>query len=658
LFFPDIFMSLKLIPARYKPLAWLLAVFLAVSTLTRLVLLVAAGTGVSASVAHWLAVFGIGLGFDLLTFAYFAWPMVLLLWLMPRRWLGARRGRWPVMLLGWLLVAAVLFIAVAEWTFWEEFQTRFNFIAVDYLVYTTEVIGNIRESYPVPAILSVLFVLTTALCWWGRRWLAPRAQDDSSFGRRTLVTLGWLVVSVAGTWLVTADVKNVSDNEYVNELAGNGIYQFFAAYRSAGLDYNRFYLSEPTREAFVGVRPLLKSPDSAFVSNDPFDITRRITAHRPLRKLNVVLISVESLSAGYSGTYGSKDNLTPELDKLSAKSLVFTDLYATGTRTVRGLEALALSVPPTPGESIVKRPGNENLFSLASVFNRQGYVSEFLYGGYGAFDNMNYFFAHNGYVVKDRENIPTDTVHAANVWGVADEDLYTMALGEFDRIDQSGKPFFAHIMTTSNHRPYTFPEGRVKMPQGQRNSAVAYTDWAIGDFLRRASTKPWFANTVFVITADHCASSGGIAALPTFRYRIPLWIYAPAQIAPGRIERRLSQIDIPPTVLGLLGMSYTTRFYGEDLFALEPGRERAFIGNYQKLGYLKGDRLLQLGPNRSVEEVHPAFSNDQEQPPIGLEPILDEEAVRYYQTASYRFTHGLMGDLPVAPVSTVRAGVH
>src|SRR6476619_417457 len=609
-------MTLRSLTSRYRPLAWLLVVFLVISTATRVVLLGAAGSGVPVNPLYWLDVFAIGLGFDLPTFVYFAWPLVLLLWLLPHRWLVARRGRWLLIAVAWLLVATLLFIAVSEWTFWEEFQTRFNFIAVDYLVYTSEVIGNIRESYPVPAILTGLFAVTTAVCWACRRWIVAGQGNDVPFRRRSAVTLGWLVVTVLGTWLVSAAWKDRSSNEYVTELAGKGIYQFFAAYRSAGLDYDRFYLSHPTRTAFEGLRSLLKTPEATYVNNDPMDITRNIAARRPARKLNVVLISVESLSAEYSRTYGSTKDLTPELDKLSASSLVFGNLYATGTRTVRGLEALALSVPPTPGESIVKRPDNEDLFSLADVFNDQGYVSEFLYGGYGAFDNMNYFFAHNGYVVKDRENIPKETIHSANVWGVADEDLYTMAIGEFDRVHAGGKPFFAHIMTTSNHRPYTFPEGRVKMPQLQRNSAVAYTDWAIGDFIRRASTKPWFANTVFVITADHCASSGGIAALPTFRYRIPLWIYAPAQIAPGRIERRLSQIDIPPTVLGLLGMSYTTRFYGEDLFDLEPCRERAFIGNYQKLGYLRGDRLVQLGPKRTAEEVRPAFTNDQVQPAI------------------------------------------
>jgi phosphoglycerol transferase MdoB-like AlkP superfamily enzyme len=635
---------LRVIGRRYRPLAWLLLVFIVVSTLTRITLLVAAGQGVPPTLAHWLAVFGFGLGYDLLTFVYFAWPLVLLLWLLPKRGFVAPTGRGAVVGLAWILTLVILFTAAAEWTFWEEFQTRFNFIAVDYLVYTTEVIGNIRESYPVFWILAGLFALTSAACWLGLRWLVPPTTgNDAPFGRRTLVTVAWLAASLLGTWLVSADTKERSDNEYVNELAGNGIYQFFAAFRSAELDYDAFYRSLPPRDAFAGLRPLLKTPDATFVNADPFDITRVITAYRPKQKLNVVLISVESLSAAYLTEFGNTDHITPELDKLGTQSMVFTKLYATGTRTVRGLEALSLSVPPTPGESIVKRPGNENLFSLASVFNREGYESQFLYGGYGAFDNMNDFFSHNGYEIRDRGNIPAASIHHANIWGVADEDLYTMALGEFDRVHAQGKPFFAHIMTTSNHRPYTFPTGRINFPQGKRDSAVAYTDWAIGDFIRRAHSKPWFADTVFVITADHCASSGGIAALPTFRYHIPLWIYSPAHIPPQRVERMISQIDIPPTILGLLGMSYTSRFYGQDLFALEPGRERAFIGNYQKLGYLKHDQLIELGPKRSVTAVRPDYTSDREQPAIPVDPQLADEAIRYYQTASYRFKHAMMG---------------
>lgn len=625
--------------ARFRPLAWLGGCFLAISLLTRLALLVATGNGVPASASNWLYVFGVGMGYDLLAFAYFSVPLVLLLWLLPRRWLASRRGGTLVATLCLVLLAVLLFVAVSEWTFWEEFQARFNFIAVDYLVYTTEVIGNIRESYPVGLILSALALVTGGVFIATRRWRLVH-NDSAGFGARSLVVAAWLAASVLGTWLVSGEMKDRTANTYVNELSGNGIYQFFAAYRSASLDYARYYRTIPANEARAIVRAHLATPDATFLSAD--GIARHIHNAAPERRLNVVLVSVESLSAEYSGVYGRKHSLTPNLDALAKDSLLFTDLWATGTRTVRGLEALTLSVPPTPGESIVRRARNEGLFSLGQVFRDKGYDAQFLYGGYGAFDDMNRFFAGNGYDVRDRTVIADKDIHHANIWGVADEDLYTMAMLRFDADAAAGKPFFAHLMTTSNHRPYTFPSGRGPWPQGKRESAVSYTDWAIGDFLRRARTKPWFANTLFVITADHCASSAGIAALPAFRYRIPMWVYSPGNIAPGRHERMTSQIDIAPTVLGLLGMDYDSRFYGVDVLRQPPGHERAFIGTYQLLGYLRGGTLVQLSPHRQVDTLRPSLERDQPQPALPQDPALTLQAVAYYQDAAAAFTSGAM----------------
>jgi phosphoglycerol transferase MdoB-like AlkP superfamily enzyme len=616
---------------------WLGVVFLSVGFLTRLVLLLATGSGVPPHPGMLAFVFGVGLGYDVLAYVYLAIPLVLLLWLLPRRWLARRSGSFLVGFACLSLLLVTLFVAVAEWTFWEEFQARFNFIAVDYLVYTTEVIGNIRESYPVGWILTALGGTALAVFVATRRWRAVR-HDSATFGARTLVAAGWIAATVLGTWLVTGEMKDRSDNAYANELAGNGIYEFFAAYRSASLDYDRYYRTVPLDEAYAEVRRALSTPDATFLRGT--GIERHIHNPAPERRLNVVLISVESLSAEFSGTYGRRDSLTPQLDRLSHDSLVFGNLYANGTRTVRGLEALALSVPPTPGESIVKRAHNEGLFSLATVFNAKGYRSQFMYGGYGAFDDMNHFFATNGYEVLDRKAIPSDTIHHENIWGVADEDLYTMALHRFDRDAATGKPFFAHIMTTSNHRPYTFPEGRGPWPQGKRESAVAYTDWAIGDFLRRARTKPWFKDTVFVITADHCASSGGLAALPVFRYHIPMWIYSPGNIAPGRFDGLMGQLDIPPTILGLLGIDYDSAFYGVDVFQHRP--ERAYVGTYELLGYLQPGRLVQLAPHRRVDTVLPSHDRDQPQPSLPEDPAATLQAVSDYETAAYRFTHGLM----------------
>ena len=628
---------------RFRPLAWYGALFLVVAFVVRLILLIKTGKDVPHSPGALLYVFGVGLAYDLVTFIYMGWPMLLVLWLLPRRAAMSVWGRRIFLGFAWVLAFATLFVAVAELVFWGEFSARFNFIAVDYLVYTHEVVGNIQESYPIGTWITMIALLAVGIIWLSRRKLAL-GDDGSRFGGRSLVVLGWLVATVAVSFGVDAAMKDGQRNQYMNELAGDGTYEFFAAFRQNELDYAKYYPSLPKEQAFGELRTLLKTPDATFTSDDPMDITRRIENAGPEKKLNIVLISVESLSGDYvEGLSVSKHkHLMPNLDALASKSLFFTELYANGTRTVRGLEALALSVPPTPGESIVKRPGNEGLWSLADVFNAKGYTSEFVYGGYGYFDNMNHFFASNGYNAVDRNVIADKDIHAENVWGVADEDLFTLVMKRMDDAYAKGKPYFGHVMTTSNHRPFTFPAGRVSLPQGSRRAAVQYTDWAIADFLKRAATKPWFDDTIFVITADHCATSAGKTSLPVDRYHIPLYIYSPKHVAPGRVDRLMSQIDIPPTLLGMLNFSYTSRFYGYDLFKLEPGRERAFLSTYQELGYLHGGVLSSLVPRQPVKEMLPQETTGDATPVATYDDKDAKDAITYYQTAAYLFTNGLM----------------
>jgi phosphoglycerol transferase MdoB-like AlkP superfamily enzyme len=652
---PDAPLSDRPLLQRFRPLIWLAAVFFAIEFLTRLILLIRTGDGVPAQPTSWLYLFVVGAGYDLVAFIYFAWPLVLLLWLVPRRAFVSPWMRVVIAPLAVALVYILMFVAAAEWLFWREFGSRFNFIAVDYLVYSREVVGNIRASYPVGKLLTLLGVIAAAIVYITRRSWLPR-DSGSRFGARTAVAMTWLVLTIAVTALVDGEQKNRSNNAWVNELAGNGIYEFFAAYRNNELDYDRLYRMLPEDVAFSKVRELLQTPESHAIGSGAEDIARQITSAGPEKHLNVVLISVESLSGEFLTAFGGTKGITPNLDALADKSLFFTNLYASGTRTVRGLEAIALSVPPTPGQSIIKRPDNEQLFSLGSVFDGKGYDSMFVYGGYGYFDNMNYFFAHNGYRVADRTNIPSEKVHHGNIWGVADEDLYTLTMEEVDRAYAAGKPFFAHVMTTSNHPPFTYPDHRIDIPSGKkgtRSGAVKYTDWAIGDFLKRAADKPWFADTVFVITADHCASSWGRSALPLNRYHIPLLIYSPNHIQPNRVDRLMSQIDIGPTLLGLLNFSYVSEFYGYDLFKLEPGRERVLLGNYQKAGYLHDDTLTILEPKRAVLQSTPKFDKSGDATPLAEpKPELVDEAVAYYQTASYRFSHGLMRETTAKPDAT------
>lgn len=640
---------------RFRPLWWLAISYVLIGALTRIVLLYMSGNGVPHNPLYWGYAFGVGLSYDLVVFVFLAWLLMLYLWLVPQRIYVSRAGQWALYVGGAVMLFGLLFVAASELVFWAEFGTRFNFIAVDYLVYTTEVIGNIRESYPLGTWISLLAIATLVVVWLSRSGLQAR-DSGTRFLQRSKVVLVWLLVTVVLAVGVKGTFKDRTDNAYVNELSGNGVFEFFAAFRSSHLDYSRFYRTLPDDEAFKRVRELVKTPEATYVSSDPHDLTREIRHAGPEKHLNVVLISVESLSADFLSEFSNKrGNITPNLDALIDQSMFFDNLYANGTRTVRGLEALSLSVPPTPGDSIVKAHNNENLFSAANVFNARGYQSDFVYGGYGYFDNMNYFFAHNGYRAVDRNDIGKgETIHHENVWGVADEDLYTLALKQMDEAQAQGKPFFLHIMTTSNHRPFTVPANRVPQKNGTREAAVAYTDWSIADFIKRARAKPYFDDTVFVITADHCASSAGRSSVPINRYHIPLWIYSPKHIPPQRVSRQMAQVDIIPTVMGLLNFSYRSRFFGADIFQLEPGRERAFPATYEKLGYLHGDVLTVLEPQRKLEQVKPNFDNGDAVPNTPVDQGQVDDATAYYQVAASLFKHGQLikrpdDDTPVQP---------
>lgn len=539
-----------------------------------------------------------------------------------------------------LLIFLLLFNTVSEWFFWQEFQSRYNFIAVDYLIYTTEVWGNIKESYPLYWIIPIIALLSAALVYATRKAVVLSAVSNTSFVTRTRQALLILILPVIASLVVREKWRHYSHNEYANSIAGNGLFEFAIAFQQNELDFYKYYQTVPEPTAFRLVRADLSEPGVHFIGNDSFSIERDISYTEPERKLNVVMISVESLSADFMAAFGNKNNITPYLDSLADQSLFFTNLYASGTRTVRGLESLALSIPPTPGQSTVKRPDNANLFSLGSVFRSKGYITQYIYGGYSYFDNMKSFFSKNGYEVIDRSEITPAKIHYENVWGVADEDLFTLALEKLDSNAITGKPFFSHIMTVSNHRPYTYPDNRIDIPSSSqtRNGAVKYTDYAINRFLKEASQKPWFSNTIFVIVADHCASSAGSVELPVLSYHIPMLIYAPSILQPRKITSLTAQVDIAPTILGLLKFHYRSKFFGKDIFRAPVEKQHAFISTYQGLGFLRNDELIIQSPVKQVIEEHPNFITGSATD-IPVNDSLAKLAISYYQCASWLLKH-------------------
>ncbi|PZR05405.1 MAG: sulfatase, partial [Flavobacterium psychrophilum] len=617
----------------------LVVLLISISTFTRILLTIKSFSEVDFTVVNEIGIFLLGLSYDLINAVYFSLPLILYLWLVPDKIYQKSWHKVVLFILLFIFSFLLIFNGVAEWLFWDEFNVRFNFIAVDYLVYTTEVIGNIHQSYPIELILLLVTVASAFIVFLIRSGIRTSSILYMPFKQRSKYVGYYAILFFVILFTVTSKYHHFSKNAYVNELAGNGLYELFAAYRNNELDYEQFYKAIGNEKAFELARQYIKTPEAEFLNSYKFSIVRKIVNPGPETKLNVVLISVESFSADFMKLFGNTENITPFLDSLSDHSLVFTNLYATGTRTVRGLEALSLCVPPTPGQSIVRRPNSEELFSLGKVFGEKGYASKYIYGGYSYFDNMGYFFGHNSYQVVDRSALNDNEIDYENIWGVADENLFDLTIKE---IDTSSKehPVFAHVMTTSNHRPFTYPEGRIDIPSHtSRSGAVKYTDYAIGRFIKQASRKSWFNNTVFVVVADHCASSAGKTELPVNKYHIPMLIYSPGNVQPGVMNRLMSQIDIGPTLLGMLNFSYTSNFFGYDIFKLEPGRERAFISTYQNLGYIKNGKLVILSPQFKVDSF--TLLEDQEPINVANDQQIVNEAVAWYQSASYSFKHGL-----------------
>ena len=641
-------------PMRY--LLLLSGCWLAIFLITRGALL---ATHLGEAGNNWLPVFGIGLLYDLGFLTYAGVPLSLYLLLCPPA-LWRRRGhQWFLQGLLTVSLFAMLFTAVAEWLFWDEFGVRFNFIAVDYLVYSDEVLNNVLESYPIGILLSAIALAAIVLSLVLRKpFNAAMSAALPSLGGRIATFAGLMLLAGLSLQLLNQDSpRGQGGNAYHHELASNGPYQFFAAFRNNELDYQQFYASQPANVVAKQLRTELTEPNATFIGLDPLDIRRNIDNPGAVRKPNIVLVTIESLSAKYLGSNGDGRNLTPNLDQLRKESLYFNNFYATGTRTDRGLEAITLAIPPTPGRSIVKRIGRESGFaSLGQQLKGAGYDSVFLYGGRGYFDNMNAFFSGNGYRVVDQSSVNETDIHFKNAWGMADEDLYreTLKLADADYAQQ--KPFLLQLMTTSNHRPYTYPEGRIDIKSGNgRDGAVKYTDYAIGQFLKAARQRPWFDNTIFVFVADHTAGSAGKEDLPITNYQIPLFIYAPMLIEAREDLQLASQIDLAPTLLGLLNLDYQSTFFGRNLLQENPLPPRVVVGNYQHLGLFDGKDLAILSPRQGLRRHDEALTTSIESKVQATDPLI-ERAITYYQAASYGYTQQLLGWRPLlAPLVHVSA---
>lgn len=601
----------------------------------------------------WLAANGIGLWFD-------AWIALGLL--LP--WIGVH-ALWPKFAngalsrvlrmgytFGWVLF--YFFSLFSEYFFFEEFNSRFNTVAVDYLIYPHEVFINIWESYPIARILVLSAFVAATICWFFRRAILD--VPPSTWKKRIGFAAGAYALFLSLYFLHPFAMTRYNDDRRANEIASNGIYSFFYAAVSRDLDYKAYYPTIDLDEAYRTTRAMLPGE----FGSDPRSIQRRIgdAPNGGRKPKNVVLILVESFGSEFWGSLGRKGvSLTPRMDELSRDGILFTHVYASGNRTVRGLEGVLSSFPPLPSDSIVKRTKSDNVETVARLLKRDGFETVFFYGGRGIFDGMRSYATANGYdrfvEQKDFANPKFTTI-----WGVSDEELFEKGVEDLRGLHEKGKPFLATFLTVSNHKPYTYPDGRIpeRSEERQRNNAVKYTDWSIGHFFDLAKKEKFWNDTVFVVVADHGARVYGSQLIPIKSYEIPILVVGPGDIVgPARRVGTLgNSIDVSPTVLGFLGRPYDGVFFGHNLLA--PGAEKyakAVMNHNRNNGLLIGDRLVVMGMNQPAEyyQLNPATGEiAQDRNPKPGDEELKKKAISIFQVADdlyegerYRVQQGKVG---------------
>jgi phosphoglycerol transferase MdoB-like AlkP superfamily enzyme len=508
---------------------------------------------------------------------------------------------------------ALFFAEIAGIYFFRFYDFRPNYLVFEHGT-DREVLKTIVKAYPLVRMVLLSFI-GAWLAVFGVQLMAPMAPVSAPlwWWDRSLTFLWLMIAGFAsrGTFdhrPLNPSLASFTTNRIANEIAGCGIFNLL--YEWSQRAKNEFAaLKSVTQvpsaeEAFAGARRIL-SAEGSFSNDGPNPLTRRIANSSPPAPLNVVLVVMESFTGRLTGCLGGTPALSPELDKLAQEGLLLERCYATGERTIQGLEAAVCSFPPLPGEGVVKRPqARQDFATLASVLRQRGYATTFLYGGQGIFDHMRSFFLGNGY---DRfiEEKDFSAPRYKSPWGVSDEDLFERADEEFRLHHEARQPFFATLLTVSLHSPWQFPAGKidplaadVEVPPGfelDELNNFLYADYCIGEFIRRARRAPYFDSTLFVFVGDHGVHLRGNQLIPIDDYIVPALFLAPKHVNTGRISAVASQMDLPPTIMGIVGGEYRSSFFGRDV--RRPQAQDAFalvIYNKKRYGIVTDGELIVL----------------------------------------------------------------
>ncbi len=499
-------------------------------------------------------------------------------------------------------------LGLAELRFFEAYGSRLNFLAVEYLDDAVMMLYTIYTDIAFwlvaigTVLLIALYVMTLKAVFNRIPSLKSRVAIVPAV-ISYLILIALLVFGIRGRlgqkgldW----GAAFFSTDQFANQLALNGCFTLANSIyeeRKAGRDISdpesgRYHFYDTgfacrTVSDMLGIEDIC-GPAMADMSETK---SASLWGFDP----NIVIIIMESWSVDRIGAYGAKLGVTPYFDRLAGQGILFARFYANGIRTNRGIPAILCSYPALPGRSIMKRFSAGRPFSsIAEVLNTRGYTSIFAHGGDIQFDNIEGFLRAHGYTrfygQSDLEG------HTLNKWGIDDHEVFSSLAA---RVDSLPRPFNLTVFTLSFHEPYLVPDERfVKFdPSKEENrmlNAFYYTDWALGRFVDGLHSSPVMDSTIFIITSDHCSHQTPQYPLTPTTFHIPMLIYSPMLLGDSArvISTIAGQVDIVPTLAGLLGLSGNIPGWGRDVLNLPEGDNGfAVIDADEKFGMIE-DSLL------------------------------------------------------------------
>jgi phosphoglycerol transferase MdoB-like AlkP superfamily enzyme/membrane-associated PAP2 superfamily phosphatase len=596
----------------------------------------------------WTHVWQQGLRFDaVLTGMIWVLPAAITPWMALHR--RSQRGWWVFLRwYGGLALLLVAFMELATPAFVAQYDSRPNYLFVEYLGYAREVGGTLLKDHWPHLIATAL--LLPALAWAYARLSRP-AQAPRPIRIWVALPLSALLFAALalsargalGHRAANPASVAVTSDHLVNELPLNSLYTVaYAIYQSRKSEAGVVYAELPRAQVIDTVRRETGLPASDFV-DDPASPTRhrQISLYPRTRPLNLVIVLEESLGAEFVGRLGGLP-LTPNLDRLAGQGLWFENLYATGTRSVRGIEAVVAGFPPTSAVSTVKLAKSQrDFFTLANFLRQQGYESTFFYGGESHFDNMRSFFMGNGFDrVVEQKDMPAGAF--IGTWGASDGDLLDIAHRHFSQ-QPADKAFFGLVFTSSNHAPFEFPDAPIELyeqPRSTVNNAVKYADHALGRFFDQARQSAYWDNTLFLVVADHNSRVYGPSVIPIERFHIPGLILGGAVKTPERITTVASQIDLAPTLISLMGLSGEHPLIGRDLSdpaqRARPGR--AIMQFDRTQAYMEGSDVAVLQADTAARLMR--YEDGRLHERQGGDPALIAKAQAHARFAQWAYQEG------------------